>query len=140
MRSIQLITTLLAATFYLPVLAQDIEQEAARNGFRPLPTVSGGAAVSTVKKTELVYVKITDPRQRISVLGTAVGQAQQTSSYTVLNFEIDCAKGALKYVSVQAIDAPWNLRTSSLALPKTVWHKPTQGSVPAQALDFACKA
>ena len=139
MRSIQLLLTFFAITFISEAVAQDIEQDAVRNGFQLLPTAAGSSSDSASKKSRLVYVKITEPGRRISVLTTAEGQADDATRYKVLTFEIDCIKSAMKYLSVQAIEDPGSLASSGVPLLKTVWHTPTKGSVPAQALDFSCR-
>jgi hypothetical protein len=140
MRTEQFPTAIFIAAFASASLAQDIDRDANQNGFRLLTAVPAGGSRANAADVEAIYVKVTAPRHRMSVLGSRLAQAEPPFRHAVLNFEIDCAKGAMKYVSVQALDVPWNLRASSLALPRTVWHTPTAGSVPARALDFACKA
>lgn len=140
MPSKSLIVAILSAAFASEALATDLMREAVLNGYRLVPPVSARSGDASAASSEPVYVRLTEPRRRMSVLQTHPARPQPTSQVSVVNFEINCAKGALKYVSVQALDSPWNLRASHLPLPKTVWHMPINGSVPAQALAFVCAA
>jgi len=85
-----------------------------------------------------VYVKLIEPRRKLSIVDLGA-KREPNASYSIVSFEIDCSKTAMRYRAAQLLDPPWNPKGSTVPV-KGPWHTPTKDSVQERALSFACKA
>ena len=104
----QTFLAVLAAVLTSAAFATGIDDEAGRNGYQRLPPLlreNGGASAATKAPA---YVRIVEPRRKLSILDLGARSEQPNSSYSIVSFEIDCSKTAMRYRAAQLLDPPWN--------------------------------
>lgn len=115
------------------MLAADLHNEALRHGYKPTRPPADPSGTD-------VYVKIIKPRRTVAVLSITATSAQAQSGHSVVTYQINGHSGAVKYRSVESLDAQWHPKVNGLPLPKTGWHKPGAGSAAEQAVRTGCGA
>jgi hypothetical protein len=139
MPTVQFIAAVLLALVASSALAKDIDEEAAQNGYQHLPPMLPEKGRSAATSPAKIYIKIIEPRQKLSIVDTGANKMQPGLSYSIVSFEVDCAKGAMRYRSAQLLDPPWNPKGAIVPM-QAPWHTPAKDSAPGRALSFACKA
>jgi hypothetical protein len=139
MSPVRTIAAALAALSTTGALSSDVDQDAIRNGYERLPPLLIGESGSGAADTAPVYVKVIEPRRKLSILDLGAKREKTNELYSLVSFEIDCSKNSMRYRAVQLIELPWNPRGSNTPV-KSPWHTPTKDSGPQRALAFACKA
>jgi hypothetical protein len=134
----RIIAAVLAALFTSGALTKDIDEGAVRNGYQRLPPLSPEKGGSGAEDPANVYVKVIETRRKLSIVDTGANIKQPKASYSIVSFEIDCSKVAMRYRSAQLLDPPWNPKGSNVPV-QGPWHTPAKDSVPERALNFACK-
>jgi len=85
---VRILAAVLAALFTSGASAKDVDEEAARNGYRrlaPLLTEKDGSSAASPAP---VYVKIIEPRRKLSIIDFGAKREQPKSSYSIVSFEI----------------------------------------------------
>jgi hypothetical protein len=139
MQPTKIAPTLLAALLTSGALANDIDGEAARNGYQRLPPLTNEKGAIGATSKAAAYVKIVEPGRKLQILDLGAKSEQPNTSYSIVSFEIDCPKMSMRYRSAQLLDPPWNPKGVERPV-RGPWHSPKSNSVQEQALSLTCKA